>query len=71
MKPWSSWSCKVESLNSDKTSDTSRRRRGESMKVLHGDLISLALAGHFEAIVHGCNCFCTMGAGIAKAIRDH
>lgn len=41
------------------------------MKELHGDLISLALAGHFEVIVHGCNCFCTMGAGIAKAIRDH
>lgn len=41
------------------------------MKELQGDLISLALAGHFDVIVHGCNCFCTMGGGIAKAIRLH
>jgi O-acetyl-ADP-ribose deacetylase (regulator of RNase III) len=41
------------------------------MKELHGNLISMALAGQFEVIIHGCNCFCTMGAGIAKAIRHH
>lgn len=35
----------------------------------HGDLIQLALAGQFDVIVHGCNCFCTMGAGIAKQIK--
>ncbi len=40
------------------------------MKSIEGDLIKLASQGHFEVIVHGCNCFCTMGAGIAKAIRD-
>ncbi|WP_284163496.1 macro domain-containing protein [Frigidibacter sp. SD6-1] len=34
-----------------------------------GDLIELALAGEFDVIVHGCNCFHTMGAGIAKVIR--
>lgn len=39
------------------------------MKTISGDLISLAKADHFDVIVHGCNCFCTMGAGIAKAIR--
>ncbi|MCA9984626.1 MAG: macro domain-containing protein [Anaerolineales bacterium] len=39
------------------------------MKVVYGDLIQLALAGQFDVIIHGCNCFCTMGAGIAKAIR--
>lgn len=39
------------------------------MKTISGDLIALAMSGHFDAIVHGCNCFCTMGAGIAKAIR--
>jgi len=37
---------------------------------LHGDLIQMALGGEFDAIVHGCNCFCTMGAGIAKQIRS-
>ncbi|MGB3313837.1 MAG: macro domain-containing protein [Albidovulum sp.] len=35
-----------------------------------GDLIKLALAGEFDVIVHGCNCFHTMGAGIARVIRD-
>jgi O-acetyl-ADP-ribose deacetylase (regulator of RNase III) len=40
-----------------------------SMKKLQGDLIKLALNGEFDLIVHGCNCFCTMGAGIAKGIK--
>ena len=40
------------------------------MKFLQGDLIALAQQGQFEVIVHGCNCFCAMGAGIAKAIRQ-
>ena len=39
------------------------------MKVIHGDLIKLALEGEFDVIVHGCNCFCTMGAGIAKQVK--
>lgn len=39
------------------------------LRELHGDLIQLALKGEFDAIIHGCNCFCTMGAGIAKQIR--
>ncbi|WP_120504507.1 macro domain-containing protein [Sulfitobacter mediterraneus] len=38
------------------------------MREIKGDLIALALAGEFDVIVHGCNCFCTMGAGIAKGI---
>jgi O-acetyl-ADP-ribose deacetylase (regulator of RNase III) len=40
------------------------------MKTVRGDLIEMALRGEFEVIVHGCNCFCTMGAGIAARIRD-
>lgn len=32
---------------------------------IEGDLIQLALEGKFDVITHGCNCFCTMGAGIA------
>jgi O-acetyl-ADP-ribose deacetylase (regulator of RNase III) len=38
------------------------------MKQVTGDLLDLAETGHFDVIVHGCNCFHTMGAGIAKAI---
>lgn len=40
------------------------------MNKTKGDLIKLALKGDFDLIVHGCNCFCTMGAGIAKTIKQ-
>ena len=40
------------------------------MKIIEGDLIQLALDGEFDLIIHGCNCFCSMGAGIAKSIRE-
>jgi O-acetyl-ADP-ribose deacetylase (regulator of RNase III) len=33
-----------------------------------GDLIKLALDGHFDVITHGCNCQNSMGAGIAPQI---
>jgi len=39
------------------------------MKTITGDLIKQA--NEFDIIVHGCNCFCTMGAGIAKQIKDN
>ena len=37
---------------------------------IEGDLIELALAGSFDVIAHGCNCFCTMKAGIAPQIAE-
>lgn len=40
------------------------------MKTVRGDLIKLAKKGEFDVIAHGCNCFCTMGAGIAKTIKQ-
>lgn len=39
------------------------------MKIVYGDIISLATAGRLDVIVHGCNCHCTMGAGVAGAIK--
>lgn len=39
------------------------------MKQMTGDLLALAEQGHFDVIIHGCNCQCTMGAGIALAIK--
>ena len=39
------------------------------MNIVTGDLIKLALEGNFDVIIHGCNCFGTMGAGIAKTIK--
>ncbi|MEP6018337.1 MAG: macro domain-containing protein [Paracoccaceae bacterium] len=38
------------------------------MKKIKGDLLEFALDGQFDVIVHGCNCFHQMGAGIAKTI---
>ena len=35
------------------------------MRERQGNLITLAQEGYFDVITHGCNCFCTMGAGIA------
>lgn len=35
---------------------------------LKGNLISLALEGDFDVIIHGCNCWNNMGAGIAVDI---
>ena len=40
------------------------------MKTVTGDLIALAEAGQFDVIVHGCNCFHAMGAGVAAAIAS-
>lgn len=37
------------------------------IKYIIGDLVETA--GNYDVVAHGCNCFCTMGAGIAKAIK--
>ena len=39
------------------------------MKTITGDLLALALDGRFDVIVHGCNCMCQMGKGIAASIK--
>jgi len=40
------------------------------MRTIRGDLLQLALDGAFDAIVHGCNCQCVMGKGIALTIKQ-
>ena len=40
------------------------------MQTIQGDLLKLAAEGVFDVIVHGCNCHNTMGAGIAKSIKE-
>lgn len=40
------------------------------MKVIQGNLLTLAQEGKFDVIIHGANCFCTFGAGIAKSIKE-
>lgn len=42
----------------------------ENYQEVEGDLILLARAGKFDVIAHGCNCFCTMGAGIAPQMAE-
>jgi O-acetyl-ADP-ribose deacetylase (regulator of RNase III) len=39
------------------------------MNIIQGDLLQIALAGRFDVIVHGCNCQCAMGKGIALSIK--
>lgn len=39
------------------------------MKETKGDLIVMAKEGRFDVFGHGCNCFCTMGKGIAPQIK--
>jgi O-acetyl-ADP-ribose deacetylase (regulator of RNase III) len=41
------------------------------LKHTKGDLLNLAEDGEFDIVVQGCNCFCTMGSGIARQIREH
>jgi len=45
-------------------------KKENKMKHTKGNLLRLAEAGEFDVIVQGCNCFCTMGSGIAKEIRE-
>ena len=40
------------------------------MKTVKGNLVTLAQQGHFDAIIQGCNCFCTMQSGIAREIKQ-
>lgn len=42
-----------------------------SYKEIDGNLITLAEEGKFDVITHGCNCFNTMGAGIAPQMAAH
>lgn len=39
-----------------------------SYNEIEGDLVELAKSGEFNVIVHGCNCYCMMGSGIAYTI---
>ncbi len=38
------------------------------MKVVKGNLLTLTERGDFDVVIHGCNCKCVMGAGIAGQI---
>lgn len=40
------------------------------MKYIYGNLITLAKEGEFDVVGHGCNCFHSFGAGIAKAFKE-
>lgn len=40
------------------------------MKTIKGDIITLAEQGKFDIVIHGCNCFCTFGSGLAAQIKE-
>jgi O-acetyl-ADP-ribose deacetylase (regulator of RNase III) len=39
------------------------------MNYIQGNLITFAQEGKFDVIGHGCNCFCTMGKGLAVSMK--
>ncbi len=41
------------------------------LKIIKGDLIAMAKNNEFDIIVHGCNCFNAMGAGVALQIANN
>ncbi len=41
------------------------------MVEIKGDIIELTKSGEIDIIVHGCNCFCKMGSGVAKLVRKN
>ena len=45
------------------------RKKESMLKTVKGNLIDLAEQGHFNIIVQGCNCFETMGSGLAREIK--
>jgi O-acetyl-ADP-ribose deacetylase (regulator of RNase III) len=40
------------------------------MNIVKGDLIQMAKDNEFDIILHGCNCYNTMGAGVAVQIAS-
>lgn len=38
---------------------------------INASIVTLGKQKQYDAIVHGCNCFCKMGAGVARQIRIH
>src|SRR5437764_15078672 len=53
-----------------KTNEPDAQTRHDKMKIISGDLLQLALQGRFDVIVHGCNCQCAMGKGIALSVKN-
>lgn len=39
------------------------------MKFIQGNLLEIIESGMFDVVVHGCNCFCNMGGGIAFYLK--
>lgn len=39
-----------------------------TFRIVKGNLLEMVDAGEFDVIIHGCNCFHTMGGGIARQI---
>ena len=40
------------------------------MRIVKGNILKFAYNGDLDVLVHGCNCFNTMGAGLAKSIKN-
>jgi len=40
------------------------------MNTVYGNLLTLANQCNYDVVIHGCNCHCLMGGGIARQIKE-
>lgn len=40
------------------------------IRYIKANIVDEIKTGQYDAAAHGCNCFCRMGAGVAKALTD-
>ena len=41
------------------------------METIQGDIFELIKSKKYDVLIHGCNCFCNMGAGFALYLKKH
>ena len=72
-EPMACFRCLVEEFYEDADKilniEYSDIEKENKIRTIKGDLIRLTKNNKFDVVVHGCNCFCTMGAGVAKLIK--
>jgi len=53
-----------------KVKNSSNNQASPFFRVVRGNIVKRAQAGAFDVIVHGANCMCTMGKGVALEIKE-
>jgi len=59
----------LKNLSQSNVDGNNNKKKKNTMKEVNGDLLAKAENGEFDVIIHGCNCFHTMGGGIAYFVK--